>query len=123
MTLVLVVEDEPLIAMALESVLVDAGYQVTIAANGRQALDRLAEAQADIVLLDMMMPVMNGPALLVAMAADPVLAGIPVIVLTSLPEAAVRAPRDRIANIMQKPYTARDILAAVARVLGNPVEL
>jgi CheY-like chemotaxis protein len=122
MTLVLVVEDEPLIAIALESVLVDAGYQVTVAANGRQALDRLAEARIDIVLLDMMMPIMNGPALLVAMAADPDLAGIPVIVLTSLPEAAVRAPRDRIAAIMQKPYTARDILAAVARVLGKPVE-
>ena len=64
MTTVLVVDDEALIAMALEAALQDAGYQVTTAANGRQGLERLAEAQVDIVLLDMMMPVMNGPAML-----------------------------------------------------------
>ena len=92
MTTVLVVDDEPLIAMALEAMLEDAGYRVVTAANGRQGLERLAEApRPEIVLLDMMMPVMNGPAMLTAMAADPDLAGIPVIVLSSLPEAAVRA--------------------------------
>ena len=119
MTAVLVVDDEALIAMALEAALQDAGYQVTTAANGRQGLERLAEARADIVLLDMMMPVMNGPAMLGAMAANPALSGIPVIILSSLPEATVRAQADGVAAILCKPYTANEVLRAIGQVLGE----
>ena len=121
MTTVLVVDDEPLIAMALEAALEDAGYRVATAANGRQGLERLAEApRPDVVLLDMMMPVMNGPAMLAAMAADPDLRGIPVIVLSSLPEQAVRARAEGVAAILLKPCTADEVLDAIARVLGAP---
>jgi len=119
MTTVLVVDDEALIAMALEAALQDAGYHVTTAANGKQGLERLAEARADIVLLDMMMPVMNGPAMLGAMAADPALSGIPVIILSSLPEATVRAQADGVAAILRKPYTAGEVLRAIGQVLGE----
>jgi CheY-like chemotaxis protein len=120
MAAILVVDDEPLIAMALEAVLEDAGHRVATAANGRQALERLAEApRPDLVLLDMMMPVMNGPALLAAMAADPGLDGIPVIVLSSLPEEAVRARTKGVAAILRKPYTAAAVLEAVTRALGG----
>jgi CheY-like chemotaxis protein len=119
MTTILVVDDEPLIALALEAALEDAGHQVATAANGRQGLERLAEApRPDLVLLDMMMPVMSGAAMLAAMAADPGLAGIPVIVLSSLPEEAVRARAQGVAAILRKPYTAGDVLGAIARVLG-----
>jgi CheY-like chemotaxis protein len=119
MTTILVVDDEPLIAMALEAALEDAGYRTVTAANGRQGLERLAELpRPDIVLLDMMMPVMNGPAMLAAMAADPELDGVPVIVLSSLPEEAVRARAQGVAAILRKPYTAGDVLGAIARVLG-----
>jgi CheY-like chemotaxis protein len=119
MTTVLVVDDEPLIAMALEAALEDAGYRVETAANGRQGLERLAEVQADIVLLDMMMPVMNGPAMLEAMAADPGLRSIPVIVLSSLPETTIRGQVDGAIAIVRKPYTADQILTAIVRVLGE----
>ena len=90
MTTVLVVDDEPLIAMALQAALEDENYCVITAANGRQGLERLAVTRADVVLLDMMMPVMNGRAMLQAMATDPNLRDIPVIVVSSLPEATVR---------------------------------
>ncbi len=119
MTSVLVVDDEALIAMALEAALEDAGFQVATAANGRQGLERLAEQRADIVLLDMMMPVMSGPAMLKAMAAGPNLRGIPVIILSSLPEATIRAQANGAAAILRKPYTADEVLAAIARVLGG----
>lgn len=119
MTTILVVDDEPLIAMALEAALEDAGYQVMTAANGRHGLDRLAEAPADLVLLDMMMPVMSGPAMLRAMTANPKLQGIPVIVLSSLPEPAIRAQADGAVEILRKPYTADDVLDAITRVLGS----
>ena len=120
MATILVVDDEPLIAMALEAALEDAGYQVATAANGRQGLERLAEApRPDLVLLDMMMPVMSGPAMLAAMAADAELDGVPVIVLSSLPEEAVRARAQGVAAILRKPYTAAAVLEAVTRVLGE----
>ena len=124
MTTVLVVDDEPLIAMALEAMLEDAGYRVATAANGRQGLERLAEApRPDLVLLDMMMPVMNGPAMLAAMAADPELAGIPVVVLSSLPEEAIRARvGEGVAAILLKPCTAEQVLDAIARALGGARE-
>jgi CheY-like chemotaxis protein len=123
MTTVLVVDDEALIAMALEAALEDAGYRVATAANGRQGLERLAEApRPEIVLLDMMMPVMNGPAMLAAMAADPGLRGIPVIVLSSLPEETVRDRAQGVAAILRKPYTAEQVLDAIARALGRARE-
>jgi len=123
MTTVLVVDDEPLIAMALEAALEDVGYQVVTAANGRQGLERLAEApRPDVVLLDMMMPVMSGPAMLAAMAAAPDLDGIPVIVLSSLPEEAVRVRAKDVAAILRKPYTVGEVLGAITQVLGKAHE-
>ncbi len=123
MTTVLVVDDEALIAMALEAALEDAGFQVATAANGRQGLERLAEApRPEIVLLDMMMPVMNGPAMLAAMAADADLRGIPVVVLSSLPEEAVRDRAGGVTAILRKPYTAEQVLDAIARALGGARE-
>ena len=120
MATVLVVDDEPLIAMALEAALEDAGNRAATAANGRQGLERLAEApRPDVVLLDMMMPVMNGPAMLAAMAADPGLRGIPVIILSSLPEEAVRARAEGVAAMLRKPYTAEQVLGAIERALGE----
>ena len=124
MTTVLVVDDEALIAMALEAALEDAGYRVATAANGRQGLERLAEApRPDLVLLDMMMPVMNGPAMLAAMAADPALRGIPVVVLSSLPEEAIRAREgEGVTATPLKPCTAEQVLDAMARALGGARE-
>jgi CheY-like chemotaxis protein len=119
MTTILVVDDEPLIAMALEAALEDVGYEVVTAANGRQGLERLAEARADLVLLDMMMPVMSGPAMLAAMVARPELAEIPVIVLSSLPEATIRDRVDGVAAIIRKPYTADQVLGEIAKALGE----
>jgi len=120
MTTVLVVDDEPLIAMALEAALEDEGFTVATAANGRQGLDRLAQLpRPEVVLLDMMMPVMNGPAMLAAMAADPSLRGIPVIILSSLPPEAVRGRTDGAVEILTKPCTADEVIAALTRALGK----
>jgi CheY-like chemotaxis protein len=123
MSTVLVVDDEPLIAMALEAALEDAGHRVVTAANGRQGLERLAEApRPDVVLLDMMMPVMGGPAMRAAMTADPGLRGIPVVVLSSLPEEAVRARVDGVAAVLRKPCTAEQVLGAIEGVLGGATD-
>jgi CheY-like chemotaxis protein len=119
MTTILVVDDEPLISMVLKEALEDEHYRVLTAANGKQGLERLIEEQADIVLLDMMMPVMSGAAMLRAMAAHPNLRGIPAIILSSLPEATIRAKTEFVAAILQKPYTAEEVLRAIKQVLGK----
>lgn len=123
MTLVLVVEDEPLIAMALEAALQDAGFGVTIAANGKQALVQLSEVPtADIVLLDMMMPVMNGPAMLEVLRADPILSQIPVIILSSLPVESTLARVGGGVPVLRKPYTIREVLRVMRLELDRAAQ-
>ena len=71
MALVLLVDDEFSVAEVLQSVLADSGHEVMTAVNGQQALERLGERRPDLVLLDFMMPTMDGPAFLKAMKQDP----------------------------------------------------
>jgi CheY-like chemotaxis protein len=93
---------------------------VVIAANGRQGLERLAEApRPDLVLTDMMMPIMGGAEMMAAMTANPDLDGLPVVVLSSLPEETIRKLANGAAAVLRKPYTAAEILGAIARVLGK----
>ena len=67
------------------------GYQVTVAVDGLQALEILDQADFDLVLLDIMLPVMNGYQVLEHLKADESLSRIPVIIATSLDEADGKA--------------------------------
>ncbi len=89
MATVLVVEDEFGIAELLDAVLTEEGYQVVTAMNGRDGLELLARERPVLVLSDYMMPVMDGAAMLARIRADPALQGIPVVMMSSMPEAAV----------------------------------
>ena len=60
MPTVLIVDDEISILEVLEDVLLEAGYVVVTALNGREGLERLAETRPDLILLDLMMPVLDG---------------------------------------------------------------
>lgn len=120
MTTILVVDDEPLIANSLEAALADEGYEVMTAVNGRQALENLTRSpRPDLVLLDMMMPIMDGPSTLAAMAADPALRDIPVIIQTSLPKSAASQRVSNVAAILRKPYRIQELLSAIASIMGN----
>ena len=80
---VLLLEDDPDIAEPTSSILGDAGYAVEWFRNGRDALDWLRDNPADLILLDLMMPVMDGWEFRAAQRADRAIAGIPVVVLTA----------------------------------------
>ena len=67
------------------------GYQVTVAVDGLQALEKLDQANFDLVLLDIMLPVMNGYQVLEHLKADESLSQVPVIIATSLDEADGKA--------------------------------
>jgi len=81
---VLLVDDSKFLRMANERALARAGYQVTTAADGEEALRVAKDKLPDIILLDMMLPKISGPEVLKALKANPATMDIPVIVLTSL---------------------------------------
>jgi CheY-like chemotaxis protein len=113
----LIVDDEISLVQVLEAILTDNGYRVLVAVNGRAALDQLATTKPDLVLLDYMMPVFDGPAVLEAMAADPAYRDIPVVMISSLPEAAVAEKCHGYAAFLRKPFSAPKIIETIRQVL------
>jgi CheY-like chemotaxis protein len=81
---VLLVEDSKFLRMANERALSKAGFEVSTAADGEEALKVAGDRLPDIILLDMLLPKLSGPDVLKALKANPATRGIPVIVLTSL---------------------------------------
>src|SRR3954469_25596166 len=79
---ILVAEDDANTRQALASLLGAAGYTVTTAANGREALDALRRQPPDLVLLDLVMPELDGWQFLQQQRQDPALASIPVVVVS-----------------------------------------
>jgi len=117
--LVLIVEDEFAIAELLEMVLIDEGYRVVMAANGRQGLQCLAQGPLpDVVISDFMMPVLDGPGLLRAMRATEAHRDIPCIIMSSVPERSVRAHIDEYAGFIRKPFRLGELVQLVVSVLS-----
>jgi CheY-like chemotaxis protein len=81
---VLLVEDSKFLRMATERALTNAGYLVSTASDGEEALQVANDKPPDIILLDMMLPKISGPNVLKALKENPATMHIPVIVLTSL---------------------------------------
>jgi len=108
---VLIVDDDPDIRETLQAVLEEDGYPVLCASNGQEALERLREARPlpGLILLDLMMPVMTGEEMLEAMKAVPVLAGIPVAVVSA---SGTRKPRGAEA-FLKKPVDLDALLELV----------
>ena len=87
-TCILIVEDEVDARETLCEIIEMAGFSAVGAANGREALDVLAERRPCLVILDLMMPVMTGQELLEHMQRQPELATLPVVICTSAPHQA-----------------------------------
>lgn len=81
--LILVIDDDPDICASLEAIFTDDGYRVILAKDGQVGLDRARADQPDVILLDVMMPVLDGYGFLDAQRADPSISEIPVIVLSA----------------------------------------
>jgi CheY-like chemotaxis protein len=114
---VLVVDDEFGLVEALADVLSDAGYTVSSARNGKDALKRIAEGVPDLVLMDYMMPVMDGPALLAAMRAEAATRATPVVLMTSVQRANVPRELD-VQEVLQKPFKIDALLQVVKKLVG-----
>lgn len=119
---VLYVEDEPDIQvvakLALEMV---AGYQVLICSGGQEALDKVAEFAPDIILLDVMMPGMDGPTTLQHLRANPDTANIPVIFLTAKvhPTEIQQFKELGALDVIAKPFDPMTLASQVAACWGQ----
>ncbi len=116
MPLILLVDDDITMLELLATVLSEEGYQTQRATNGRQAWEQLASQCPDLVLSDVMMPVLNGAELAHAMAAHPVYQQIPIILLTA--GSAMRLDAVPAAAILPKPVRLERLLDTVAAALS-----
>ncbi|XXF77810.1 response regulator [Myxococcaceae bacterium GXIMD 01537] len=108
----LIVDDEVAIVEALQDVLSGEGYEVDMAFNGAEGLKRMREQRPDLVLLDMMMPVMDGRELLHLMREDPALRPIPVIVMSA---GRISEEERRLSSrFLAKPFELDTLLSSIA---------
>jgi len=121
-TTILLVEDEPAIAEPLAYLLQREGYEVTVAADGAEALARFNRTGADLVLLDLMLPVLPGTEVARRIRA---VSDVPIIMLT-----AKDAEVDIVVGLelgaddyVTKPYSSRELLARIRAVLRRRVEV
>ena len=113
---VLIVEDDADLREMMAQLLTLEGYQIEAVANGREALEYLNEApRPDVILLDLMMPIMDGWEFRKRQQNDPALADVPVIVLTALDQAQARANDLNGVDFLKKPLDFDRLLELVRR--------
>ena len=124
MAKVLVVDDDNSIVLLLTHILTRAGHTVKVANDGREGLASAREDKPDLIILDIMMPEMDGITASGVMFQDPVLRLIPVIILTA--KGTARGMMELLPNVrvyMDKPFDAPELIQNVTRLLGLPTVL
>ncbi|MGE3959240.1 MAG: HD domain-containing phosphohydrolase [Vicinamibacterales bacterium] len=116
---VLVVDDLPANTRVLEALLVREGYRVTCAENGQQALDIVSKDRPDLVLLDILMPKVDGYEVCRRLKADPATRLIPVVLVTGLTDtdSRIRGLEVGADDFMSKPFIVPEMRARVASLL------
>lgn len=118
---ILLVEDEKNIILGVSICLRSAGLDVAVAEDGADALRKLETDKPDLVLLDLVMPKLNGLDALLAMKANEATRDIPVIVLSARAqeEDIQRAMELGAADYMAKPFRPEELLAVIRKVLED----
>lgn len=117
---ILIVEDEPNIVESLRFILEQAGFVIDIVADGSSALDRLREGDFQAVVLDVMLPGMNGFDVLRSIRADGRTRETPVIVLTAKGQANDRKTAEAIgaSAFITKPFSNAEVVERVRELSG-----
>lgn len=113
---VLVVDDDPSIQGFLAEALADEGYEVRTAGNGREALTVLGGWLPDLILLDLMMPEMDGWVFRAAQRTMPAVAHVPVIVLSATRDLVAKTQSLGAAEVLAKPFDLERLLGTIERL-------
>jgi len=118
MACVLIVEDDNDVREFMDLLLSAHGFETMTAANGREALERMRVKRPCLVLLDLMMPVMDGWQFRAQQLREPALAGVPVVCVTAVAEDTERIERLKV-PCLRKPVEFQALLNAVEGACGH----
>ena len=119
---VIVVDDEPDIVFVLRTALERAGYSVDEASNGLEALQKIGVRRPDAIILDLMMPKLDGHSVNLRLKEDPATAQIPVIVMTGkghLKELLDIREDLKVAAYLEKPFQVATLLGKLDEIVGR----
>jgi DNA-binding response OmpR family regulator len=118
---ILIAEDEPSIVVSLEFLLTHAGYEVHVAASGDEALRALYRVRPDLVLLDLMLPLVDGFDICQRLRAEPQLAATKVVVLTAKGRASEIEKGLALGAdaYVTKPFGTRELMTTIRSLLDR----
>jgi DNA-binding response OmpR family regulator len=117
---ILVTDDDPAILRLVAVILRRANYHVDTASNGREAIAKSERTQYDAVVLDLMMPAMDGVEVLSRLTARPRKPKFVVLMSAAPPEAIMKAITPHVFATLQKPCGINDIVATVGACIAAP---
>jgi CheY-like chemotaxis protein len=122
---VLIVDDQPSIVTTLKFQVMNAGFDVLVANSGEQAMKIITESRPDLILLDVMMPRINGWEVCRRLKANPATSEIPIFMVTSLHgDADTSEARNSGANeFLVKPIKTDDLIKRIKKYLGSPFKV
>ncbi|HAV62255.1 MAG TPA: two-component system response regulator [Verrucomicrobiales bacterium] len=117
---ILVVDDEPYMIRLLQHHIERAGHRMIKAVNGREALDRIRTQQPRLVLMDVMMPEINGLEVLAQIRREEATKHLPVIIMTANAQRFTREEAEAagVTAFLTKPFSPTQLMAEVNRQLG-----
>lgn len=117
---ILLVDDSQTVLMMERMILAPERFQIITASNGREACERARLEKPDLVLMDVVMPIMNGLDACKAMRADPITRSIPIILVTTRGETdnMERGYENGCNDYLTKPVDSAELLAKVRNILG-----
>jgi two-component system, NtrC family, response regulator PilR len=113
MTAILVIDDEPSVADALEIILKDSGYEVAVALNGRDGIKRANESRFDVVITDLRLPDMSGLDVLGHMISEDPDSIVIIISAHSTPEVVAESIRLGALDVLPKPFYPSEVLGLI----------
>jgi DNA-binding response OmpR family regulator len=123
MARILMVNDEEDLLMLCKQTLEESGHAVDFVMSGKAAIEKGLAAKPDLLIVDWVIPDMDGHALLRAWKSVPALEDVPVLAISALEDGAERARRAGADDFLQKPFGADDLVDAANQVLSRQAVL
>lgn len=118
---VLVVDDEDTLRELVAEALREAGYRVDLAANGAEALRLMRKRLPHVIVLDLMMPRLDGSGFVELMRLNPRFAAVPVLLASAADDASEAATRLGARACLAKPFEMDELVQTVAELVGAPL--